>query len=132
MPGVPEPEDPQNPSERRLFLISPRPAFFERLSISEDHPAGEITAILTPRLPYETWFERWRFAWRAKAKHNFPDYFCELWSPPVPPESIALDFVQSLQTTESVDERFDRWWTIREQIDFVEIDETWRPEQSYS
>lgn len=121
-------DDTQNPLTRRLFLISPRQSFFERLKISQDHPASEVVGIITPRLPYETWFEGWRRAWRTKAKQDFLEDFRDLWSSPDGLEaSISPEFVKELYNEEPADQLFDRWWTIREDFDLLEIDEAWRP-----
>jgi hypothetical protein len=121
------PDNPQNPLSRRLFLISPRPSFFERLGISQEHPASEIVGIITPRLPHETWFEGWRRQWRTKAKHDFLESFRDFGSSAYAPAVIAADFINELSTGEPVDHLFDKWWTIRDHLDLLEIEETWRP-----
>lgn len=116
-----------NSLNRRLFLVSPRAALFESLGISREHPAAEVVAIITPSLPYETWFEGWRRAWEQKAKLDFIQSFVELWSSHCADATVTESFIQGLQSTEAIDEIFDRWWTICDSDDVLEIDDSWRP-----
>jgi hypothetical protein len=123
-------DDPQNPLHRRLFIIRPRPEYFATTGLPPDHPSSEVVAILTPRLPFETWYEGWQLSWRTKAKQDFIADFAELWATAFPFETVQevpTEFLAQLTTDSPAESVFDRWWFIEEHRDLREMDETWRP-----
>ena len=108
---------------RLLYLIAPKPELFAALSLDpkSDHAVCKPTAVLTPRLDYETHFEGWKRAWISKAKRDFIREFLELWS-----GGDFQAFTGRLRDAGEDERYFDYWWAIRE-IDLIEIDPTWRP-----
>lgn len=131
------PDDPQNPLHQRLFVIRPANSFFETTGLSRHHLASRVVGILTPHLPFETFYEGWRFSWQRKAKADFIAEFVDLWSeatanyclepgePEVPPS-----FLTHLRESPSAETAFDRWWTLEEVLEVMEIDAQWRPSQT--
>jgi hypothetical protein len=124
-------DDPQNPLHQRLFLVRPAESFFEAARIGRTHPAAKTVCILTPSLPYETFYEGWHSSWRRKAKADFIASFVEDWSGdyfPVPDEPpISHSFLDQLRDSPAPEADFDRWWTMEDVRQIVRIDPKWRP-----
>jgi hypothetical protein len=103
------------------FLISPNAALIGSLQIDPAGDCGicEPVTVITPQLDYEEAFEGWKRAWKSKAKQDFIAEIVDLYSDDFPA------FTDELRNR-SVDEAFDRWWTLSE-LSVLEIDPTWRP-----
>jgi hypothetical protein len=108
---------------RLLYLVTPKPELFGVLNTDSksNHAACKPTAVITPKLHYETHFEGWKRAWMSKAKRDFIREFVGLWS-----DGDLQTFTGRLRLVEDQEHSFDQWWTIRE-LDVIEIDPEWRP-----
>ena len=116
-------EDPQNPSERRAYLVRPRENLaqsLESIGMANDVDAlCQATVVMTEALPFEGKLEGYRKLILKSCKVAFVEAFFQDG-----PLSDTSQREALLGKSITLAESFDLWWTA-EEVDTIEIQTTW-------